>query len=193
MSQLVSTFCPVWYTLRLLCCHAARMKDAGPVRGAGCRVAGRGIGVGQDRESRKVARGSRKFRRTGRHTAPSQARKVTRPAGQAAPAVAVVGALAAAPQTAFASTSAPAAAGHAGQATGAHQVTRAHLVSRDAATHAGRAGGADLHGPDRGHAERDRAAVLRPRQRLAVALPHQPRQDQRPEPDLHRAGVQRPG
>jgi len=81
---------------------------------------------------------SRKFRRTGRHTAPSQVQKVARRAGQAAPAVAVVGALAAAPQTAFAATSAPAAAGHAGQATGAHQITRAHLVSRDAATHAGR-------------------------------------------------------
>jgi LysM repeat protein len=81
---------------------------------------------------------SRKFRRTGRHTAPSQAQKVARRAGQAAPAVAVVGALAAAPQTAFASTSAPAAAGHAGQATGAHLITRAHLVSRDAARYAGR-------------------------------------------------------
>jgi LysM repeat protein len=81
---------------------------------------------------------SRKFRRTGRHAAPSQAQKVARRAGKAAPAVAVVGALAAAPQTAFASTSAPAAAGHAAQATVAHQITRAHLVSRDAATHAGR-------------------------------------------------------
>ena len=75
---------------------------------------------------------SRKFRRTGRHTAPSPTAKVARRAGQAAPAVAVVGALAAAPQTAFASTAAPAAAaGHAGLATQRHQVTRAHLISRD--------------------------------------------------------------
>ena len=75
---------------------------------------------------------SRKFRRTGRHTAPSPTAKVARRAGQAAPAVAVLGALAAAPQTAFASTAAPAAAaGHAGLATQRHQVTRAHLVSRD--------------------------------------------------------------
>ena len=59
-------------------------------------------------------------------------------AGKAAPAVAVVGALAAAPQTAFASTSAPAAAGHAGQVSRVDQITRAHLVSRDAARHAGR-------------------------------------------------------
>jgi LysM repeat protein len=75
---------------------------------------------------------SRKFRRTGRHTAPSQTVKVAQAAGKAAPAVAVVGALAAAPQTAFASTSAPAAAtGHVAPATQRHQVTRAHL---DAAT-----------------------------------------------------------
>ena len=79
---------------------------------------------------------NRKFRRTGRHTAPSQTQKVARRAGQAAPAVAVAGVLAAAPQAAFASTSAPAAAsGHAGQV---HQITRAHLVSRDAGGHAGR-------------------------------------------------------
>jgi LysM repeat protein len=79
---------------------------------------------------------SRKFRRIGRHTAPSQTVKVAQAAGKAAPAVAVVGALAAAPQTAFASTSAPAAAtSHAAPATPRHQVTRAHL---DAATHPGR-------------------------------------------------------
>ena len=79
---------------------------------------------------------NRKFRRTGRHTAPSQTVKVAQAAGKAAPAVAVVGALAAAPQTAFASTSAPAAAaGHAAPATQRPQVTRAHL---DAATHPSR-------------------------------------------------------
>ncbi|MGH7734702.1 MAG: LysM peptidoglycan-binding domain-containing protein, partial [Gemmatimonadales bacterium] len=44
----------------------------------------------------------------------------------------MVGALAAAPQTAFASTAAPvAAAGHTGLVTQRHQVTRAHRVSRD--------------------------------------------------------------
>ena len=69
----------------------------------------------------------RKFRRTGRHTAPSQAQKVAQRAGKAAPAVAVVGALAAAPQTAFAATSPRAAAGHAAPATRAQHVTRAHL------------------------------------------------------------------
>ena len=78
---------------------------------------------------------SKKFRRTGRHTAPSPTAKVARRAGQAAPAVAVVGALAAAPQTAFAATTAPAsAAGHAAPAAPAtprHQVTRAHLASQD--------------------------------------------------------------
>ena len=79
---------------------------------------------------------SRKFRRTGRHTAPSQTVKVAQAAGKAAPAVAVVGALAAAPQTAFASTSAPAAATrHVAPATQRHRVTRAHL---DAATHPSR-------------------------------------------------------
>ena len=134
---------------------------------------------------------SRKFRRIGRHTAPSPTAKVARRAGQAAPAVAVVGALAAAPQTAFASTAAPAApAGHTGLAAQRHPVTRAHSGRGQAAQPSG---GAHLHGAHRGHAERDRAAVLRSRQRLAVALSHQPGQDQRPEPDLHRAGVQRPG
>ena len=69
---------------------------------------------------------SRKFRRIGRHTAPSPTAKVARRARQAAPAVAVVGALAAAPQTAFASTAAPAApAGHTGLAAQRH-VTRTH-------------------------------------------------------------------
>ncbi len=62
--------------------------------------------------------------------------KVAQAAGKAAPAVAVVGALAAAPQTAFASTSAPAAAtGHTAPAVQRHQVTRAHL---DAAAHPSR-------------------------------------------------------
>ena len=87
----------------------------------------------------KSHRKSRKFRRIGRHTAPSPTAKVARRAGQAAPAVAVLGALAAAPQTAFASTVAPAAAsGHTGLATQRHPVTRAHLASRERATHPSR-------------------------------------------------------
>jgi LysM repeat protein len=82
---------------------------------------------------------SRKFRRIGRHTAPSPTAKVARRAGQAAPAVAVLGALAAAPQTAFASTVAPAAAsGHTGLATQRHPVIRAHVTSRERAAHPGR-------------------------------------------------------
>jgi LysM repeat protein len=82
---------------------------------------------------------SRKFRRVGRHTAPSPTAKVARRAGQAAPAVAVLGALAAAPQTAFASAVAPAAAaGHTGLDTQRHPVTRAHLTSRERATQPGR-------------------------------------------------------
>jgi len=84
-------------------------------------------------------RKSRKFRRIGRHTAPSPTAQVARRAGQAAPAVAVLGALAAAPQTAFASTVAPAApAGHTGLATQRHPVTRAHVTSRERATHPSR-------------------------------------------------------
>ena len=86
---------------------------------------------------------------------------------------------------------------------GARGAGRAHRPGHPAASgHAGPLGrgqaaqpsaGTQLHGAHRGHAERDRAAVLRSRQRLAVAVSHQPGQDQRPEPDLHRAGVQRPG
>jgi LysM repeat protein len=82
---------------------------------------------------------SRKFRRIGRHTAPSPTAKVARRAGQAAPAVAVLGALAAAPQTALASTVAPAAAsGHTGLATQRHPVIPAHVTSRERAAHPGR-------------------------------------------------------
>jgi len=61
---------------------------------------------------------------------------VAQRAGKAAPAVVVAGALAAAPQTAFASTSSPPGAGHAAPATRAHHVTRARL---DAAAHPGAA------------------------------------------------------
>ena len=134
---------------------------------------------------------SRKFRRIGRHTAPSPTAKVARRAGQAAPAVAVVGALAAAPQTAFASTAAPAAASRARRP--GHPAASGHAGPSGRGQAARPPGGTQLHGAHRGHAERDRAAVLRSRQRLAVAVSHQPGQDQRPEPDLHRAGVQRPG
>jgi LysM repeat protein len=47
------------------------------------------------RRPRKIRR---KIRRTGRHTTPSQVQKVTETAGKAAPALAIVGVLAAAPQ-----------------------------------------------------------------------------------------------
>jgi LysM repeat protein len=45
-----------------------------------------------------------KIRRTGRHTTPSQVQKVTQKAGKAAPAMAIAGALIAAPQVAHAAT-----------------------------------------------------------------------------------------
>jgi len=57
--------------------------------------------------------GRHKARRTGRHAAPSQAHKVARAAGKAAPAVAVLGALAAVPQIHdLASTGHSGTAGH---------------------------------------------------------------------------------
>jgi LysM repeat protein len=66
-------------------------------------------------------RRKRKIRRTGQHTTPSPAGKVAQKAGMAAPAVAVVGALAAGPQI---HEHAPA-----GQTVAAQQVIRAHLDS----------------------------------------------------------------
>jgi LysM repeat protein len=48
--------------------------------------------------SAHLHRRQRKIRRTGRHTTPSQVQKVTETAGKAAPALAIVGVLAAAPQ-----------------------------------------------------------------------------------------------
>jgi len=51
----------------------------------------------------------RKFRRSGRHTAPSQTVKIAQQAGRAAPAVAVIGAIASAPQIYDHLTAAPAA------------------------------------------------------------------------------------
>ena len=62
-----------------------------------------------------------KIRRTGRHTTPSQVQKVARRAGLAAPAVAVVGALAATPQVRHLVWPASAAA--------APQVSAAHLTT----------------------------------------------------------------
>lgn len=50
----------------------------------------------------------RKFRRSGRHTAPSQTVKIAQQAGKAAPAVAVIGAIASAPQIYHHLTAAPA-------------------------------------------------------------------------------------
>lgn len=55
-------------------------------------------------------RRKRKIRRSGRHTTPSQAEKVAQKAGKAAPALAVVGALAAGPQVHEFGQSRPAAA-----------------------------------------------------------------------------------
>jgi hypothetical protein len=60
----------------------------------------------QPKHSRK-----RKIKRTGRHAPPSQLRKVARRAGKAAPAVAVLGALAATPQVRALAFGRPAAAG----------------------------------------------------------------------------------
>jgi Lysozyme like domain/LysM domain len=59
---------------------------------------------------------SLKIRRRGRHTAPSQVEKVTEKAGKAAPAMAIAGALVAAPQAqhAFATSAKPAAVSAAG-------------------------------------------------------------------------------
>jgi nucleoid-associated protein YgaU len=54
-------------------------------------------------------RSNRKIRRTGQHTAPSQAAKVAQKAGKAAPAIAVAGALTVAPQAHKPAPRAPAA------------------------------------------------------------------------------------
>jgi hypothetical protein len=71
-----------------------------------------------------------KIKKTGRHKAPSPLRKVARRAGKAAPAVAVVGALAAVPQVRALAFSQPAAAGH--QAA-EHQTIRHHTSGQHAA------------------------------------------------------------
>ena len=69
----------------------------------------------------------KKIRKTGRHSAPSQAGKVAQRAGKAAPAVAVIGALAAAPQIRdLAFSSAP-------TATVTHQVRDRTALSDEAA------------------------------------------------------------
>ena len=69
----------------------------------------------------------RKIRKSGRHSAPSQAGKVAQRAGKAAPAVAVIGALAAAPQIRdLAFSSAP-------TATVTHQVRDRTALSDEAA------------------------------------------------------------
>jgi LysM repeat protein len=70
-----------------------------------------------------------KIRRTGRHTAPSQVQKVTQKAGKAAPAMAIAGALIAAPQAAHAAV--PTAA--APQAHATQQIRTDALVKTDAA------------------------------------------------------------
>src|ERR1700689_406137 len=63
------------------------------------RVGGRGNNLGSSVDSTlNGARRSRKIRRTGRHTTPSQVEKVAEKAGKAAPVVAIAGVLVAAPQ-----------------------------------------------------------------------------------------------
>src|SRR6202453_5457615 len=63
------------------------------------RVGGRGNNLGSSVDSTlNVDRRSRKIRRTGRHTTPSQVEKVAEKAGKAAPVVAIAGVLVAAPQ-----------------------------------------------------------------------------------------------
>lgn len=76
----------------------------------------------------------RKVRRTGRHTSPSQVEKVAEKAGKAAPAVVVVGALAAAPQAHdFTASTHTAATARAADTTVRATTVRAHL---DAVVHA---------------------------------------------------------
>jgi len=75
--------------------------------------------------SAQLHRRPRKIRRTGRHTTPSQVQKVTETAGKAAPALAIVGVLAAAPQ-AHAAAGVPARA-----ATVVEQVHTDAVLSRD--------------------------------------------------------------
>lgn len=74
--------------------------------------------------SAHIHRRPRKIRRTGRHTAPSQVQKVTETAGKAAPALAIVGVLAAAPQ-------ARAAVVPASAATVVEQVHTDAVITRD--------------------------------------------------------------
>jgi LysM repeat protein len=81
-------------------------------------------------ESAHSHRRPRKIRRTGRHTTPSQAEKVAEKAGKAAPAMAIAGALVAAPQ-AHAAGDAPAkAAAAAGQVRTDAAVTRTEPGTR---------------------------------------------------------------
>ena len=75
-------------------------------------------------DSTNVDRRTRKIRRTGRHTTPSQVEKVAEKAGKAAPVVAIAGALVAAPQA------------HAAVTTSAKTATVAEQVRTDARTDA---------------------------------------------------------
>lgn len=85
----------------------------------------------------------RKIRRTGRHTTPSQAEKVAQKAGKAAPAIAVVGALATGPQVhEFA---------QAARTTAVEQVVDAHL---DAAIFPAHSAGEAQLAAQTGHAGR---------------------------------------
>ncbi len=79
-------------------------------------------------------RGPVRIRRRGRHTTPSQVEKVAQQAGKAAPAVAIAGALVAAPQAshAFAASAKPVTAtaqGHTTAAVDSSTGTRAHVAT----------------------------------------------------------------
>src|SRR6185312_6799518 len=79
-------------------------------------------------------RGPVKIRRRGRHSAPTQVEKVAQQAGKAAPAVAIAGALVAAPQAShsLAGSAKPVAVtaqGHVTAATTTHTAAKSHAAS----------------------------------------------------------------
>ncbi len=139
----------------------------------------------------------RNIRRSGRHVTPSAAEKVALKAGKAAPALAVVGVLAAAPHP------------HAHQATQPHHAAATQRVVRaslDAvvgsaqpncpASPAGQACAGhsrhQVHRPAWGHLVRDCLAVLWPSRRLGLAVSGEPVDDQRPKSDLPWSGTHQP-
>src|SRR6516225_6163215 len=85
-----------------------KCSPAGPP--AGPPAGGRGPNPGSSVGSMHTHRRSRKIRRTGRHTTPSQVEKVAEKAGRAAPAMAIAGALVATAPQAHAAVRTPAKA-----------------------------------------------------------------------------------